>query len=100
MVTALSLSTSAAARPGFEHPPETYFQEITVRFSSAHAAERARFAVTPLHDDYHRAVSCRWDDNVTSANEETRTLRQNKVDRTELTAALSDLATQLKATPE
>lgn len=51
---------------------ETYDQEVTFEFASEAAAARAEFAVAPLYDGHYRAVSCRWDDNWTSDNAQTR----------------------------
>ena len=67
----LTFSGNAAAEPGMDFPPATYTQEIKLTFRDAAAAARAELSIEPLYDGYHRAVSCRWDDNATG-NPETR----------------------------
>lgn len=64
------------AGPGNEYPFETYVQEVVLEFHDEASAKEATVSLSPLFDGAHRAVSCRWDDNVTSANEETRSLME------------------------
>lgn len=51
---------------------ESYSQTVTIVFADESAAKQARIRIEPLFDGFHRAVSCRWDDNWTSDNEKTR----------------------------
>lgn len=51
---------------------ETYDQAVVFEFANEDVAARAEFAVAPLFDGHYRAVSCRWDDNWTSDNPQTR----------------------------
>lgn len=49
-----------------------YRQRITIRFEEPDLAKDAVVRVEPLFDARHRAVTCRWDDNWTSDNLQTR----------------------------
>lgn len=55
---------------------DSYDQVLMIEFASDEAAQNADIRLERLFDGYHRAVSCRWDDNWTSDNEATRDLME------------------------
>ena len=74
IIVALLGSACFAAEPtvvGYL-PPHTYRQQLTIRFYDEASAARAALEIQPLWDGHYRAISCRWDDNWTSDNPETR----------------------------
>ncbi len=48
----------------FDFPHPTYLQEIVIQFPDEDTASLATIKLAPLFDNYERAVSCRWDDNI------------------------------------
>lgn len=69
-----SLQRTAQASP--RQDSDSYDQLLEITFADAESAKQAKLTIAPLYDDFRRAVSCRWDDNWTSDNPQTRELME------------------------